>query len=302
MRASNQDHSALIRVSELTRYLRCPRLVYFAARGHEQPRFTAGRDHELPRITAGRDHELLRITAGREQAAIEHLLWKEVGFHLPQLLASLDVQETEDEPEMDSFVRTVADCLDGVAWIYRAELQSVEMAFFEEVKHSFVERFRETPWLTNLKAGGTVIELERAYSFDRERTLRSPRLGMVGSVDKLIRTEAELIPGMIKTGRSPEYGVWPSDRMQLAAYAMLIEEEFETIVQRGFVEYVRTADFREAGIKKRDRALAFQLLSRVKKVQAGFFPEKGANPPCDSCAFLERCETRKTILSKLLGR
>jgi CRISPR-associated exonuclease Cas4 len=240
--------------------------------------------------------------AGRERAAIEHLLWKEVGFHLPQLLASLDVQETEDEPEMDSFVRTVADCLDGVAWIYRAELQSVEMAFFEEVKHSFVERFRETPWLTNLKAGGTVIELERAYSFDRERTLRSPRLGMVGSVDKLIRTEAELIPGMIKTGRSPEYGVWPSDRMQLAAYAMLIEEEFETIVQRGFVEYVRTADFREAGIKKRDRALAFQLLSRVKKVQAGFFPEKGANPPCDSCAFLERCETRKTILSKLLGR
>ena len=280
MRASNQDHSALIKVSELTRYLRCPRLVYFAARGHEQP----------------------GITAGGERAAIEHLLWKEVGFHLPQLLASLDVQETEDELEMASFVQTVADCLDGVAWIYRAELQSVEMALFEEVMHSFVERFRETPWLTNLKAGGTVIELERAYSFDRERTLLSPRLGMVGSVDKLIRTEAELIPSMIKTGRSPEYGVWPSDRMQLAAYAMLIEDEFETTVQRGFVEYVRTADIREAAIKKRDRALAFQVLGQVKKVHAGLFPEKGANPPCEGCAFIERCETRKTILSKLLGR
>jgi len=281
MRASNQDHpAALIKVSELTRYLRCPRLVYFAARYPDQP----------------------GITAGKERAAIEHLLWKEVGFHLPQLLASLDVQEPGAEPEMASFLQTLADCLDGVAWIYRAELQAVAPALLEEVKHSFMEHLKETPWLTNLKAGGPVIELERAYSFNRERSLLSQRLGMVGSVDKLIRTEAEFIPGVIKTGRSPEYSIWKSDRLQLAAYAMLIEDEFETTVQRGFVEYVRTADIREAAIKKRDRALAFQVLGQVKKVHAGLFPEKGANPPCEGCAFIERCETRKTILSKLLGR
>lgn len=280
MRASNQDHAALIRVSELTRYLRCPRLVYFAARYPDQS----------------------GITAGKEQTAIEHLLWKEVGFHLPQLLASLDVQEPGAESEMASFLQTLGDCLDGVAWIYRAELLAVEPALLEEVKHSFVEHLRETPWLTNLKAGGPVIELERAYNFDRERTLLSQRLGMVGSVDKLIRTEAEFIPGVIKTGRSPEYNIWKSDRMQLAAYAMLIEDEFETTVQRGFVEYIRTADVREAAIKKRDRALAFQVLGRVKKVHAGLYPEKGANPPCEGCAFIDRCETRKTILSKLLGR
>ncbi len=280
MRASNQDHAALIRVSELTRYLRCPRLVYFAARYPDQS----------------------GITAGKEQVAIEHLLWKEVGFHLPQLLASLDVLEPGAESEMASFLQTLADCMDGVAWIYRAELQAVEPALLEEVKHSFMEHLRETPWLTNLKAGGPIIELERAYNFDRERTLLSQRLGMSGSVDMLIRTEAEFIPGVIKTGRSPEYNIWKSDRMQLAAYAMLIEDEFETTVQRGFVEYIRTADVREAAIKKRDRALAFQVLGRVKKVHAGLFPEKGVNPPCEGCAFLDRCETRKTILSKLLGR
>jgi CRISPR-associated exonuclease Cas4 len=275
-----QDHSALIKVSELTHYLRCPRLVYFAARGHEQPGFAAG----------------------RARAAIEHLLWKELGFHLPQLLESIDARESEAQSEIESLMQTVADCADGVAWIYRAELTAVDGALFEEVKSSFVQSFRETAWLTKLRAEGTVLELERAYSFDRERALASPRLGVVGSVDKLIRTETELIPCVIKTGRSPEYGVWKSDRMQLAAYAMLIEEEFETTVQRGFVEYVRAADFRESVIKKRDRALAFQLVKRVKKVKAGLFPEKGTNPPCDSCSFLELCETRKTLLSQLLGR
>lgn len=281
MRASNEVQPELSKVSELTRYLRCPRLVYFAARGYDQ----------------------VRITAGGERAAIEHLLWKEVGFHLPQLFASLEGQPgTEDGPEIDAVMQTVADCLDGVAWIYRAELESVEFALLEEVKHSVLDQIRAPSWLEKLKAGGTVIELERAYGFDRERTLLSPRLGMVGSVDKLIRTETELIPGMIKTGRSPEYGAWKSDRMQLAAYAMLIEAEFDTTVQRGIVDYIRAADFRETVIKKRDRALALHLRNRVKKVQAGFFPEKGTNPPCDRCAFLERCETRKTLLSQLLGR
>ena len=87
--------------------------------------------------------------------------------------------------------------------------------------------------------------------------------------------------------------------MQLAAYAMLIEEEFGTTVQRGFVEYIRTAAIRESHIKKRDRALAFQALKHVKKIKRGAFPEKGANAPCDNCAFLDRCETKKTLLSKL---
>jgi CRISPR-associated exonuclease Cas4 len=90
--------------------------------------------------------------------------------------------------------------------------------------------------------------------------------------------------------------------MQLAAYALLIEDEFETTVQRGFVEYIRKAEVREVHIKKRDRALALQLVKRVRKIKGGFFPEKGENAPCDDCFFLELCETKKTLLSKLLGK
>jgi CRISPR-associated exonuclease Cas4 len=109
---------------------------------------------------------------------------------------------------------------------------------------------------------------------------------------------------VIKTGRCPEYGVWRSDRMQLAAYAMLIEAEFGTTVRRGFVEYIniRTAEIRESYIKRRDRALAFQILKHVKKIKGGVYPEKGANAPCDSCSFIEMCDTKKTLLSKLFGK
>ncbi|RLG29892.1 recombinase RecB, partial [Methanosarcinales archaeon] len=102
--------------------------------------------------------------------------------------------------------------------------------------------------------------------------------------------------------KCPEYSVWKSDRVQLAAYAMLIEEEFETTVKRGFVEYIRTAEFRESQIRKRDKALALQILKRVKRIKGGVFPEKGENAHCDSCVFEEMCETKKTLLSKLFGK
>lgn len=82
------------------------------------------------------------------------------------------------------------------------------------------------------------------------------------------------------------------------------EEEFGTRVRRGFVKYMRTAEIREAYIKKKDRALVIQILKRVKRVKEGLFPDKGEHAPCDNCTFRELCDTKKapTLLSKLFGR
>ncbi|MBA7557421.1 hypothetical protein ES705_50176 [subsurface metagenome] len=194
--------------------------------------------------------------------------------------------------------------MDGVERIYSAELKGLETDFVEAVKKDFVcsMSVENAEWLKKVRNGNGLLELEEAYGYEREHTTVSEKLSMSGSVDKLIRTGEEFIPCVIKTGRCPEYGVWKSDRMQLAAYAMLIEEEYETTVKRGFVEYIRNAEFRESRMLKRDRALALQVLKRVKRIKGGVFPEKGENAPCDNCSFVERCETRKTLLSKLFGK
>jgi len=55
-----QEHTALIKVSDLTHYMLCPRLVYFRARGYEQP----------------------KIAEGKERSVIEHILLKELGFNV----------------------------------------------------------------------------------------------------------------------------------------------------------------------------------------------------------------------------
>ncbi|MGB2728589.1 MAG: Dna2/Cas4 domain-containing protein [Halobacteriota archaeon] len=286
-----QEHKTTIKVkvSDLTQYMLCPRLVYFRAKGHKQS----------------------GIAKGKERSVIENILLKELAFDLHKVYGG-EVDEEGggvergegEEAEEEDARRLIEEIVDGVERIYSAELKGLETDFVEAVKKDFVCSMsaENAEWLEKVRNGNGLLELEEAYGYEREHTMVSEKLSMSGSVDKLIRTGEEFIPCVIKTGRCPEYGVWKSDRMQLAAYAMLIEEEYETTVKRGFVEYIRTAEFRESRMLKRDKALALQVLKRVKRIKGGVFPEKGENAPCDNCSFVERCETRKTLLSKLFGK
>lgn len=278
-----QEHKPIIKVSDLTRYMICPRLVYFSARGHEQG----------------------GIAKGKEKSVIESILLKELAFNLHKICGGEDEEGKREETEADA-KRVIEDIVDVVEWIYKEELKGVKKDFFEAVKKDFIRsqsmNVENDEWLGKVRKVNGMLELEKAHGYEREHTMLSEKLSMSGSVDKLIRTGEEVIPCVIKTGKCPEYGVWRSDRVQLAAYAMLIEEEFETTVKRGFVEYIRTAEFRESQIRRKDKALALQILKRIKRIRRGVFPEKGENAPCDNCVFEEMCDTKKTLLSMLFSR
>ena len=267
-----------VKVSDLTQYGICPRLVYFRAREPEHA--------EL-------------ILSSNERSMIERILWKELAFNLHKIYGC-EVAVAEPEKTAKSVLDEIVD---GVEHIYKKELDAVAESVLDDVKRDFVCGIVEDEeWLNKARAENELLELQQMQGYDREHAMVSGKLQLSGSVDKLITTENELIPGMIKTGKSPDYGVWPNDRMQLAAYAMLIEETFETTVQRGFVEYIRAAKFRESPIRRKDRARALQTLKHVRRIKSGAYPDKSANAPCANCVFLDRCDTRKTLLSKLLGK
>lgn len=71
--------------------------------------------------------------------------------------------------------------------------------------------------------------------------LASEKLGLVGKMDALRRRDGSLIPYEHKKGRSwrgadqPE--CWPSDRLQIAAYALLLEEDSGQHIPEGRVRY-----------------------------------------------------------------
>lgn len=151
-------------------------------------------------------------------------------------------------------------------------------------------------WLEEISHHLSKEHYSRTCEF--EPALRSDKFGLAGSPDKLIKIDDEFAPSVIKTGAMPENGVWKSDRVQLTAYAILVEEIYNKVVTRGFVEYARRGMVREVTIKRHERRMVLLLRDRVRKIQEGFMPEKPAEAPCERCGFTGICEVKSTLASR----
>jgi len=131
-----------------------------------------------------------------------------------------------------------------------------------------------------------------------EPLLKSEKFGLSGSPDKLLKINDELVPSIVKTGSIPENGVWQGDRLQLTAYSVLVEEQYNSVVKRGFVEYARHGKVREVTIKRQERRKVLQVTQRIKKIHEGFMPEKPEGAPCNYCGFTELCDVKSTLASR----
>lgn len=86
-------------------------------------------------------------------------------------------------------------------------------------------------------------ELDRATEKEWENlTLESESLGLRGSVDAIKTRKGQLIPYEHKRGHcfredDESAGAWPSDRIQVLAYAMLIESAMQCEVPEGRIRY-----------------------------------------------------------------
>jgi CRISPR-associated exonuclease Cas4 len=70
-------------------------------------------------------------------------------------------------------------------------------------------------------------------------SLNSPKLRLSGQLDCIIKTvKDEYIPVDYKSMNSDKGKTWMDHKYQLVAYALLIEENFETIVKRGYINYI----------------------------------------------------------------
>ncbi len=71
-----------------------------------------------------------------------------------------------------------------------------------------------------------------------EIKITSEKLGLTGVIDQLHVYNHGKVPFELKTGRMPQEGVWPGHRIQLVAYALLVEEHFNEPVKEGYVRYL----------------------------------------------------------------
>lgn len=249
----------MIRVSDITIYHKCPRMCFFTNNGHNL-------------IKDG--------TPGYLEGIIlkELALVYDLAFNSEDKLSILNL-------ELDRILKEIPV-------IYRNELSSIE----DEMLAEAVTDVRSCLLVicSNLSSYNGFFTGELSHN----ESLQSEKFGLTGSPDRLIRTNDELTPSIIKTSNMPLNGVWQGDRLQLTAYAVLAEEKYDIPVKRGFVEYARWGVVREAVIRRHERRNVLQILEKIKKIQNGIMPEKPKDAPCEYCGFTGMCDVKSTLASR----
>nr|QNT35665.1 hypothetical protein GNCGGNMO_00027 [uncultured Methanosarcinales archaeon] len=257
-------------VSDLVTYLRCPRLVYFRSRHND------------------------REPAEREADTryLAHLLSKELAltYHRAAAIASEDVPEAL-RIELDRIVN-------DLSVVYRAELAGVDRSMIWDAAESIDTGAIGLRIADVIRETGRDELLARITPCAVEYVIYSDVLGIAGSPDKLVRVGDRVLPYMIRTGEKPENGVWKPDRLQITAYAMLVEERFGQVVKYGFVEYARFFEIREVVIRPRDRRRVLELRNRVRMIKGGRMPDSVQGSPCELCVFEEDCVAKRSLASK----
>ena len=113
-------------------------------------------------------------------------------------------------------------------------LESLNLSMMKAYTHSFPFIIRES----KMRAFNIFNFVEQNNVFGKELwekltpkiiseiRIESEELKLKGIVDQVHMYNGECVPFELKTGKMPAEGVWPSHRVQIAAYSLLLQEKF----------------------------------------------------------------------------
>ncbi|MFB3766263.1 MAG: CRISPR-associated protein Cas4 [Methanotrichaceae archaeon] len=134
-------------------------------------------------------------------------------------------------------------------------------------------------------------ELDRAEKLFRV-ALESSALGLKGILDYLIKTDREYIPIDYKFGYSHSGSIHLNHKYQLAAYALLVEDNYKTIVRRGYVHYSRDRINAQIDFTDEIRRRTLKMIGEIQQIiQDDRETECTRNPgKCIDCEYRRYCE------------
>lgn len=130
-----------------------------------------------------------------------------------------------------------------------------------------------------------------------EFKVESDALQLKGTIDRVELYTNGCIPIELKTGKMPKEGIWPGHRVQIAAYALLLEEALSMSVKEGFVNYLDSKEKRHLSINPFMREEVLNLVREVQELlENRSLPDYTENRnKCTSCGLRSRCHDEEEM-------
>jgi CRISPR-associated protein Cas4 len=151
---------------------------------------------------------------------------------------------------------------------------------------------------------GTELWEKLTPKIESELRIESEILGLKGVIDQIEVYNEGFVPIELKTGKAPREGVWPGHKIQLIAYALLIEEKFKTEIKEGFVHYLDSKQKRHIAINAFMRLEVKELIQKVNELLKNQnIPnfEKNTNK-CVICGLKDDCYNEEKLNTLLQNK
>ncbi len=221
--ADSEKPAQIISVTDLSSYLYCPRVLYqqkvlgYEEKLNQYMILGAVRHNFYDLANKHEESIVVHLPTGAAKEEItaayaktyENLLKSAVMGHAKSL-ALFDIQPFEILPQLQQIAVSEASERAGNVHRFSAE----HNIFGDELWQLLVPKI-----FTEVK-------------------LKSPLLRLKGTVDRIEVYENSVLPIELKTGKMASDGVWPSHRVQVAAYMMLLQEKFNKPVGQAVIRYL----------------------------------------------------------------
>ena len=239
--------------------------------------------------------------------SVRHLTYDKINIAEKQIISSIGSSDLEHI--FDSYKKRYSAFLRASIIEKKTDLEKVKVALPDAFKKAWKHILREAEARTNnvfefsRKTGLLRTELWEALTpkIKSEYKINSDKLGLVGVIDQIEISRENIIPVELKTGKAPDGGIWPSHKIQLAAYLMLIEEEFSKQPEYGKVRYLDVTQERKLTMNPFLKEEVTNLRDKVKGLlNSTELPKPCENQnKCNSCGLKNQCYDDALLKEKM---
>ena len=117
--------------------------------------------------------------------------------------------------------------------------------------------------------------------------VRSEKFHLTGVIDRIFAEEPRF--AVVRASMPPTAGIYRSDRLRLAGYALCLREEISGAGEEGVIEYIPGGTARRYHIQPRDFRAFFHARDMAERLLHGDEPRRPPLAPCGRCPHRDTC-------------
>ena len=263
----------LLNVTALSSYLYCPRQFYLQKiKGLRQP-------PTQPMAEGLIRHQVLETFGNNEEKLFQNL---ELINHT---LTSENIKQNYKE-FLEKIIKQIFNKNIRSIKAFQINIQELYKKIKKQMNKEIILRIIAIE--NTLRKGfiGESLWENLSPKYHSEYPLVSETLGLKGRADRLMISENTIIPFELKTRQAEK--IYPSDEVQLTAYAMLLEEKFNQQIPIAILESGDTKH--ELTITNKHKQKVLDLVKEVNELLDSGNPKFPSSfSKCQNCFFEEAC-------------